>query len=377
MAATLPPRPANLNGEPVVWSKGPPPKVLGVSISGLPGWREKLFWRLQICGWSVAAVLSTFFVALGPFHIEHALLLALTRNVFGFTATLGMRCVFRALRRRSSSVWIWALVVLPLSALASFFDGLMMLFVARQLGVDFASVSLGRLVAASTFMRWVLYLLWSILYFGINYWIEVQHEQLRIARRDAENRTNELRLLRAQVNPHFLFNALTSIQAVAGDRQRAEPLIQAFGDYLRFSLEGRRDMLPLGVELEALENYLQVEKVRFDSRLEYVIDASPAARKVSVPIALVQPLVENAMKFAQKSGIWPLRVAIRASLEGDRLHVTVANTGYWVEFDESSSTGIGLDNLRRRLNLLFGAEAELDVAAVGDQVIASVIVPAS
>lgn len=354
---------------------GDAPRILGVALSGQPGWRAKLFWRLQICGWGVAAVLSTFFVALGPFHIEHALLLGLTRNVFGFTATLGMRSIFRALRRRSGSVWIWALVVLPVSALVSFLDGLMMLFVARQIGVDIASVSLGQLVAASTFMRWMLYLLWSILYFGINYWIGVQYEQLRAARRDAETRTNELRLLRAQVNPHFLFNALTSIQAVAGDRQRAEPLIQAFGDYLRFSLEGRRDMLPLGVELEALENYLRVEKVRFESKLEYHIDASPEARKASVPIALVQPLVENAMKFSQKSGIWPLRIAIGASLEGDRLRVTVENTGYWVEFDESSSTGIGLGNLRRRLNLLYGAEAELDLRAAEEQVIATVIVP--
>lgn len=376
MAVTFPPPQGNTDREPAVWSDGSPPKILGVMFSSQPGWRNKLFWRLQICGWSIAAVLSTFFVALGPFQIEHALLLALTRNVFGFTATLGMRSIFRAVRHRSSNIWIWALVVLPVSALASFLDGLMMLCVARALGVDFASVSLGQLVAASTFMRWMLYLLWSILYFGINYWIGVQYEQLRAARRDAEMRTNELRLLRAQVNPHFLFNALTSIQAVAGDRQRAEPLIQAFGDYLRFSLEGRRDMLPLGVELEALENYLSVEKVRFESKLEYRIDASLAARKVSVPIALVQPLVENAMKFAQKSGIWPVRIAITAALEDGCLQVAVANTGYWVEFDESRSTGIGLENLRRRLLLLYGAEARLDVEAEGGQVIATVVVPA-
>ncbi len=135
-------------------------------------------------------------------------------------------------------------------------------------------------------------------------------------------------------------------------------------------------MLPLGVELEALENYLSVEKVRFESKLEYRIDASLAARKVSVPIALVQPLVENAMKFAQKSGIWPVRIAITAALEDGCLQVAVANTGYWVEFDESRSTGIGLENLRRRLLLLYGAEARLDVEAEGGQVIATVVVPA-
>jgi len=347
------------------------------STGGEPSeWRSRLFWRAQCCGWVAAAVLSTISVALGPFTIWHAVLLGSVRNIFGFSATTGMRYIYHFLRRRTRNVWIWALVAVPLSGLVSAVDGAAMLLAASIIGVNLVVDFLFQLVIASTFMRWVLYLLWSFLYFGINYGLDVQQEQLRAARKEAEMRTNELRLLRAQVNPHFLFNALTSIQAVAGDRERAEPLIRAFGDYLRFSLEGRRDMLPLGVELEALENYLRVEKVRFGSKLEYRINASPEARKAQAPIALVQPLLENAVKFGLKSGLWPVRIGISAVLEQGRLRVTVVNSGHWMEAGDSSSTGIGLGNLRRRLNLIYGRDAQLTVEAAGEEVRAAVAIPA-
>lgn len=339
-------------------------------------WRSRLFWRLQIYGWIVAGGLSTFFIGLGPFRMDHALILGLARNLFGFTVTLGMRYAFRRLRQTSRNFWLCTLFVLLLSGVASLLDGLVMLAVGTTINIEMHSIPLSQLVVATTFMRWVLYLLWSFLYFGINYWLDAQQEQILAIQREAEMRTNELRLLRAQVNPHFLFNALTSIQAVAGDRERALPLIRAFGDYLRFSLEGRRDMLPLGVELEALENYLRVEKIRFANKLEYIVDASDAARKVVVPIALVQPLLENAVKFAQKSGIWPVCISIRASRDADQLRVTVTNSGRWVEFDESSSTGIGLENLRRRLNLIYGPQAQLSLDPGDDVVTATVVIPA-
>ena len=350
-------------------------RIPGVALYCGQEWRSRLFWRLQVYGWLLAGGLSTFFIALGPFRLDHALILGLARNLFGFTVTLGMRYVFRHLRQTSSNVWLRTLFVLLLSGVASLLDGLVMLAVGSTINVEMHSIPLSQLVVATTFMRWVLYLLWALLYFGINYWLDAQQEQIRAIQRDAEMRTNELRLLRAQVNPHFLFNALTSIQAVAGDRERAMPLIQAFGDYLRFSLEGRRDMLPLGVELDALENYLRVEKIRFTNKLEYIVDASDSARKVTAPIALVQPLLENAVKFAQKSGIWPVCISIRAACEADQLRVTVTNSGQWVEFDESSSTGIGLENLRRRLSLIYGPQAQLSIDSGDDVVTATVVIP--
>jgi len=171
---------------------------------------------------------------------------------------------------------------------------------------------------------------------------------------------SELALLRYQVQPHFLFNALSAVMAVSDNKEKVEELTQSLADYLRFSLRKRNDdYSPLGEELEAMENYLQVEKIRFEEKLRFRIDADQEARVFVVPRQLVQPLLENAIKYGQQTSPMPLSIRIEAQLTGDRLHLTVENTGSWVEPSASSGMGIGISNLRRRLQLLYGDRANL------------------
>jgi len=108
-----------------------------------------------------------------------------------------------------------------------------------------------------------------------------------------------------------------------------------------------------------MENYLQVEKIRFEEKLRFRIDADQEARVFVVPRQLVQPLLENAIKYGQQTSPMPLSIRIEAQLTGDRLHLTVENTGSWVEPSASSGMGIGISNLRRRLQLLYGDRANL------------------
>jgi len=169
------------------------------------------------------------------------------------------------------------------------------------------------------------------------------------------------------MQPHFLFNALTAVMAVSGDKEKVEDLTQSLADYLRFSLNKRNDdYAPLGEELEALENYLHVEKIRFAEKLQYRIDADQEARALIVPNQLVQPLLENAIKYGHQTSPVPLSIRIEAHSTGDHLHLTVENTGSWVEPSASSpdhgkgsGLGMGISNLRRRLQLLTGDRATL------------------
>jgi LytS/YehU family sensor histidine kinase len=108
-----------------------------------------------------------------------------------------------------------------------------------------------------------------------------------------------------------------------------------------------------------MENYLQVEKIRFEEKLRFRIDADEEARVFVVPRQLVQPLLENAIKYGQQTSPMPLSIRIEAQITGDRLHLTVENTGSWVEPSASSGMGIGISNLRRRLELLYGDRASL------------------
>jgi LytS/YehU family sensor histidine kinase len=192
----------------------------------------------------------------------------------------------------------------------------------------------------------------------------------------------EVRLLRSQMNPHFLFNALTTIMAVRRDEAKVELVTQSLADYLRFSLQQEQDEQnevaahALGDELAALENYLQVEKVRFSEDLDWRIDAEADALRTLVPSALVQPLLENAIKYGQETGPRPLRISITAQVVQGHLQLEVCNSGHWVECDLTHSGGVGLMNLRRRLELIYGHAATLDIRHTQSIVTVCVSLPA-
>jgi sensor histidine kinase YesM len=217
-----------------------------------------------------------------------------------------------------------------------------------------------------------IFVLWIGMYFASSLFFD----SVELSRRHEKA---ELALLRYQMQPHFLFNALTALMAVSGDKETVEELTQSLADYLRFSLsKSDDDSSPLGEELQALENYLHVEKIRFAESLNYQFDADKETRAVSVPRHLVQPLLENAIKYGQQTSPLPLSIRIQAQIIGDHLHLTVENTGSWVEPSASSrdqGMGIGLGNLRRRLQLLYSHRASLTYELSPQCVLAIVTLP--
>jgi LytS/YehU family sensor histidine kinase len=226
-------------------------------------------------------------------------------------------------------------------------------------------------VDSTNTLRCGLYAFWISGYVGVNHFIDTARERLRLAQLETAARESELRLLRAQVNPHFLYNALNAIVAEneAGHPERVSTITHALAEYLQFSLEQTNGLHPLGEELDALENYLQVEKIRFEERLEYTLIADAVARDQRVPGALVQPLLENAIKYGQHTSAPPLRLLIHAHSRADGgLSLVVENSGKWVEPGSSDSTGLGLANLRRRLELLHGERATLNIETEADLV---------
>jgi LytS/YehU family sensor histidine kinase len=217
------------------------------------------------------------------------------------------------------------------------------------------------------------FMIWLLLYFGIK-------SLMLHAAIEREFQQSELKLLRSQVNPHFLFNALATIMAVRKDEEMVSRVTQSLADYLRFSLsqESQDQFLhPLGQELAALENYLLVEKIRFQEKLEARIEVSEQASAAHVPTALIQPLLENAIKYGQQTSPPPLCIAIEARLSAGRLLLMVENTGRWVEPEASDSTGLGIANLRKRLHLLYADQAELTFDRTASAVRARVSIPIS
>jgi len=198
---------------------------------------------------------------------------------------------------------------------------------------------------------------WCALYFGYQLIRERNSTEFRAMEAESLALRNELQHLQGQISPHFLFNSLNTIMASRDDPEAIDTVTQALANYLRFLLRPAATLEPLSRELDALEEYLTVQGVRFGDGLVTRIACELDARVVPVPPVMVQPLVENAIKYGGQTSPRPIRVDVSARRDGDWLQVEVANTGAWLPIGGRQATGTGLHSLERRLQLLIGPMA--------------------
>jgi two-component system LytT family sensor kinase len=329
--------------------------------------RIPFFWRCQLLGWMAFIVLSLplRMVILGG--TPSAVIVALYRDGLAFLlTTFVMRMIYRGIFRWQLTMARIAAVV-TIVCLIGGLAQLVLTLTLHQVG-DFEEEKV-----LTGFLRFgvLLYfsagvlVCWSLLYFGIKLMKAARDRELRLVQAEAAKREAELQMLRAQVNPHFLFNALNTIRAKAeGFGHELRDIVHSLADYLRYSLEHRdRDLVPLGKEYEAMMNYLKIEKARFGDKLEVDCQIEDAARGVAVPGIILQPLVENAIKHGRRTSHTPLKIRVRVfCADGDSVHIEVSNTGSWMESkDAEKPGGIGLDNLRRRLDLLHPGRHNLKI----------------
>ena len=202
---------------------------------------------------------------------------------------------------------------------------------------------------------------------SLGYASDVERHRREAARREealrAESLDSRLTVLRARLNPHFLFNALNSVHVLvrAGKTDQTIRVIEGLTTLLRYVLDERRPTVPLGDELAFAREYLEVQRVRFGERLRYEIDCPPQLVSASVPQLLLQPLVENAVEHGVTHALDGGAVRVTASREGDTLRLVVEDDGPGSSAAEPSN-GIGLTNTRERLARLYGGRATLTFA---------------
>jgi len=203
--------------------------------------------------------------------------------------------------------------------------------------------------------------------------LETRELETRLMAQDAE-----LRMLRTQVDPHFLFNSLNSISALTSiDPGAARAMTLRLAGFFRQSLGLHADRkVPLSRELDLVREFLAIEQVRFGERLRFEAEVTPEAGACLVPPMLLQPLVENAVKHGIGQMIEPGRIAIRAARAGSLLRIGVEND---VDPDTPcvKGTGVGLENVRRRLAAAYGIEASTHWARDGARFRVELSLPAA
>jgi LytS/YehU family sensor histidine kinase len=212
---------------------------------------------------------------------------------------------------------------------------------------------------------------WTGLYYGINYYLLLSEQSERMINVAAQANSAQLEMLRYQLNPHFLFNTLNSISTLVLLKQtdRANAMLSRLASFLRYSLVGEREGLAtVAQEAEALKLYLDIERTRFESRLRTRFDIAPDVMEARLPSLLLQPIVENAIKYAVTPSEDGADILVDARRMADRLVLTVADTGPGLAGTVSSSdpapasTQVGLANIRERLAQAYGDDHRFELA---------------
>lgn len=276
-----------------------------------------------------------------------------------------------------------AVAVILLSVLWAFLDRPLYLFSAEDYIRQRAAHAV--VFVSSVFNGvWIL-LLWSLLYFGYNMADRYRRSELARAELQTIVKEAELEALKSQINPHFIFNALNSMRALIDEEPaRARESVTQLANLLRYSLQsGKLETVPLREELRIVKDYLALEQVRHEERLQVKLEIDPSALELPIPPMIVQTLVENAVKYGISNRTEGGEIAIVARSDQHGLILQVRNPGELAKESEAQteamtrdSTGLGLRNAAQRLKLLFGDKASL-VLKVGEpgSVIAEVRIP--
>lgn len=229
----------------------------------------------------------------------------------------------------------------------------------------------GFVISAATINGVLLFIGWFCVYFIYHAFERLRRMQLEQLQLAASVKEAELRALKSQVNPHFLFNSLNSLRALIDeDAPRARESVTRLANMLRYSLQsGQQEIVALEEEILIVEDYLALEQIRHESRLRVHWDVADEARSRAVPPMLLQTLVENAVKYGISTRREGGEVRITAAVESDQLHIGVSNPGDLASVPSASaaragsSTGVGLRNASERLKLLFGDRARLTLTS--------------
>lgn len=329
------------------------------------------FWVLHISGWLVFALMTVGLSYWGKWTDIPRFLPFLTPYLIGFLLCIPLRYFYRGIRFHkfrlkysiltgisasfvAANIWLWS-------------DLAIRLFV-NQPPYARPRFTIGQIYLTNMYRRGIPLLAWTFLYLGIKIWREWKEQEKRTKKATALAQTAQLQMLRYQVNPHFLFNAMNSLRALIDeDERKAGELVTELSEFLRYSLESKDFAdVPLRHEIEAIQHYFAIQKKRYEDKLEVTYDIDPQAAEYPVLSFLIHPLVENAVKYGMRTSPLPLAVELKAKRKDGALVVEVSNTGSWVEPDEKQNpavfgTGTGLENVRRRLKNAYPSRHRLDV----------------
>ena len=320
--------------------------------------KRKIYWLCQLLGWGIYGFIQVFLYTVAQgFDSNQAI--GVLYQVIYFIATTHF---LRGLIIKRGWLNLRLSFLIPRLLLATFL--LSGLNYGYLLAIEFITSTISRqdlmflTVLINTLGYWVIYFIWAIFYFTFHY-VERYNKSLKA---ETAAREVELKNLKEQLNPHFIFNALNSIRALVDENPRkSKESITQLSHILRNSLmSDRKKLIPFMDELKTVMDYLALESIRYEERLVTKFDIDRNSGKFMIPPLLLQTLVENGIKHGISNLKEGGEIKISTSVKRKQLHLQIRNTGQ-LSKEMDVNKGFGLANTRKRLELIFGPGAKFEI----------------
>ncbi|MFC2125100.1 sensor histidine kinase [Bacteroidota bacterium] len=331
--------------------------------------KTRIYWILQISGWSIYAILLIFFSVLAESQPTSLIVFHII-NAFYFMFSTHLFRNYLVKNR-----WLNQLPakLIPKVLLATLILGVSNSVYQKILDIILTDQSLTSDQSVFTmlvfiFSIWVFYLLWALIYFIYIYFEKIN----QTLKNEAAIYEIELNNLKSQLNPHFMFNALNSIRALIDeDPQKSKSAVTKLSNILRNSLvQNRRKLIDFNDELKTVLDFLDLELIRYEERLQVEVDISPEAQNYQIPPLMLQTLVENGIKHGVANLKEGGKISISVKPHNSQLKIEVRNSGQLENgAADGLSTGYGIDNTKKRLDLIYGNTASFVILNEDDKTV--------
>lgn len=341
-------------------------------IKNYRSYKKIIFWLFQFILWTAYYYYNIYIVHFrsfgtsvkNPFTLYSYLFLLC---FFAIPLTIILAALYRRFLKKNQTVVLLFAYVLFISFIAAniwYLEIILLDSIYGYFGMQIAPHDV-RYYFWEISAAFLLLLFWSAMYLLAKFWEAWQSQMIHAENSQLLAQNARLQMLQYQLNPHFLFNSLSSIRALIRTApETAENVISKLSEFLRYLLINRSlQEVPLKKEIEVAKHYLSIEKLRYDDNLQFYFNIDTLAEEFPVSTYLIQPILENAVKFGMDTSGKPLILKVSADVSGNTLQLEISNTGKWIKpksGHQKQGTGTGLDNINQRLNTLYPGRYRLN-----------------
>jgi LytS/YehU family sensor histidine kinase len=333
--------------------------------------RNTVYWILQISGWGTYFVLNLLFLITQKEFQIFQLVKIFSISFLGLIFTHLQKKIINKYKWKNLSIQslIPKVLLLNLAQAVS----LIVIVVTIDLLINPNAIKEFKLVKITFFTlnATILFFMWSLVYFTVHFFENYKKAEIEALIFESAVKDFELKSLKSQLNPHFIFNAMNSIRALIEENpQRAKEAITKLSNIMRYTLKiERTEMVQLSEEIETIKDYLDLEKIRFEERLDYEIIIDKNSEKIEIPPMMIQTLVENGIKHGISKVTSGGKIKIETKILDGFMIINIFNPGKLWNDSLKTSNGFGVSNTKQRLNLIYGEKAILKLENIEENLV--------